>query len=84
MRRPPEWTCAFCLQPVLRNLAFFNGQPCHYGCLKNRAEFGRALWLCLGCYSYLTADKATVAIDGEARRSCPFCGSQALRRLRKR
>jgi hypothetical protein len=79
----PNCTAATCQRPIARNLAYFNGQPYHFGCLKNTVQFGRAVAICRGCFSWLTEDKVTQLNfpEGETRtqRACALCGSQDLR-----
>lgn len=78
-----ERTCESCHQPIQRNLAQLDGFDYHYGCLKGTVQFGRAVAICQGCFSWLT-DAKIVELnfqEGQVRRqrTCGVCGGQELR-----
>lgn len=74
--------CTGCGRPIYRNLAFFDDQPWHFGCLKK--SHGRPTHQCLNCGTYLSGGDLTKAyFDDKIERSCPNCGSTDLRRLRR-
>jgi len=80
--------CEGCNEPIIRNLAFFEGEPWHYGELRATEKFGDAVAICQKCFSYLTNSKiVSVSYDlsrADSTRQCALCGSTHLRFLRDR
>lgn len=75
--------CASCSFDIQRNSAKFDGIDYHYGCLKNTKQFGRAVAICGGCFSWLTDNYVTQLNFADeptrTKRACGICGSQELR-----
>jgi hypothetical protein len=74
--------CAYCGEPILRNLARLNGATAwHYGCLKR--SHAKPTHLCLNCFSYLTKAQLvrTYFEDGTSEASCGNCGSPEIKPL---
>jgi len=77
--------CEGCGQPILKNLAFLDGEPWHFGELRDEEGFARATHVCRDCCSYLTPGKVGhMMINGERWRVCGVCGSTNLKWLGKR
>jgi hypothetical protein len=76
--------CVGCEHPIIRNIAFLDGEAWHYGELRAKERFGGIVAVCQTCLNHLTNSKVTHIKYGDDMvvRSCGICGSQHLRFLK--
>jgi hypothetical protein len=76
VKSPAELVCQGCGRVVQRNIAVFNDEMWHYGCLNEAKRFK---YRCAGCGADLrTLDTISVTLIGETVKSCRFCGGVRL------
>jgi len=76
-RRPSsQRICYACDQPILRNIALYDGELYHYGCLK---EEEAKSFRCPECFSTLSGlETRWTEVDGIRTRACGNCGNPDL------
>jgi len=71
---PEERICPSCGKPILRNIAVYEGDLWHYGCLQ---EAKRVKWRCRSCYAQLsTLQTIRATVGDQVIRACTRCGGQ--------
>ena len=65
--------CEGCGEPIHRNIAVFDGQLYHYGCLKRSKA--KPTHLCLDCFAYLSGKGISkVTVGSVTMKHCKLCG----------
>jgi len=74
--------CEGCGEPIIRNLAVFDGELYHYGCLKRTKA--KPTHLCLNCFAYLSGKGiSSVTVGGVTMKCCKMCEGSHLKPLRR-
>lgn len=74
--------CEGCGESILRNIAVFDGELYHYGCLKRTKA--KPTHQCIECFAYLSGKGiSNVTVDGYTMKHCKQCGSPNLKPLRR-
>jgi len=68
-----ERICFLCDQVIQRNIALYQGEPVHYGCLQKALV---KKYKCMGCFAVLnTLETVKANVAGREERHCGYCGS---------
>ena len=64
--------CTGCGRIILRNIAVYQGELWHYGCLM---EAQKKKYRCIQCGAYLsTLETSQITVGGDSARACGVCG----------